>query len=404
MTGSYFLNARNVAEVREAHATGTRVLLRDARPDLPESFVRVVECALSQKPDHRYQSAGAMESALAAASDSHAAAAPATWPRSASSPRSRVSRLRRASILAAALLAAAAAAAAWMNAHKRSAPVIAVLPFKNLSTEADSDYFVDGLTEEVVRNLSVIDGLNVRSSASSFVFKNKNPGTREFGQQLNANLVLSASVLRQGPRLRIDAQLVRAADDVPLWSARYDRELKDIFAIQDEISRSIVNELRLKLGRGQRRYTTNVEAYDRYLKARVLQSRRGPATRQAIDLFDEVVDKDAGFAPAYAARARSLTRGSPRRDRLGPFARPRMGRGGEVVPSCDSTQPEPHDQFDGFRRRGAPPRREARRSAARPERCAPYRPPVVGCATDDVDSADQHPSIRRRARQLPPRD
>jgi TolB-like protein/Tfp pilus assembly protein PilF len=178
-----------------------------------------------------------------------------------------------------------------------------VLPFKNLSTEPDSDYFVDGLTDEVIRNLSVIDGLFVRSSASSFAFKNKNPTMREVSERLNANLVLEASVLRAGSRLRIDTQLVRAADDVPLWSERYDRELKDIFAIQDEISRSIVNELRLKLGRSQRRYTANVGAYDRYLKARVLQARRGPATRQAIDLFDEVIAKDPGFAPAYAARA-----------------------------------------------------------------------------------------------------
>ena len=87
-----------------------------------------------------------------------------------------------------------------------------------------------------------------------FVFKNKPRNTRDVGRQLNADLVLEASVLREGTKLRINAQLVRAADDVPIWSERYDRELKDVFAIQDEISRSIVNELRLKLGRGQRRY------------------------------------------------------------------------------------------------------------------------------------------------------
>jgi TolB-like protein len=198
---------------------------------------------------------------------------------------------------------AAGAGSLWLTAHKPDPPVIAVLPFKNLSAEPDSEYFVDGLTDEVIRNLSVIDGLFVRSSASSFAFKNKNASARDVSAQLNASLVLSASVLRAGTRLRIDAQLVRAADDLPLWSARYDRELKDVFAIQDEISRSIVNELRLKLGRGQRRYTANVEAYDRYLKARVFQARRGPATRQAIGLFDEVIAKDPGFAPAYAARA-----------------------------------------------------------------------------------------------------
>jgi TolB-like protein/Tfp pilus assembly protein PilF len=179
-----------------------------------------------------------------------------------------------------------------------------VLPFKNLSTEPDSDYFVDGLTDEVIRNLSVIDGLFVRSSASSFAFKNKNPGTREVSEQLNANLVLSASVLRAGTRLRIDAQLVRAADDVPLWSGRYDRELNDIFAIQDEISRSIVNELRLKLGRGQRRYDTNLAAYELYLKGSALVGRRGiPSLEKAVEVFQQVLVKDPAFAPAQAGLA-----------------------------------------------------------------------------------------------------
>jgi TolB-like protein len=191
----------------------------------------------------------------------------------------------------------------WVAFGRSQPPVIAVLPFKNLSVDPDSDYFVDGLTDEVIRNLSVIDGLTVRSSTSSFVFKNKTHNTREVGRELHADLVLEASVLRAGSELRINAQLIRAADDVPIWSGRFDRELKDVFAIQDEISRSIVNELRLKLGRGQRRYATNMEAYDLYLKGQVLRARRGPATRQAIDLFEQVAAKDPAFAPAYAALA-----------------------------------------------------------------------------------------------------
>jgi serine/threonine-protein kinase len=294
VTGSYPVQERSVAQVRDAHARGARILLRDARPDLPESFVQTVERALSATPDNRYASAGEMESALAAARaavpPSPAVAQRAVWRRSTFA-------------VAVALLVLTTAGVLWLSAHRSNAPVIAVLPFKNLSTEPDSDYFVDGLTDEVIRNLSVIDGLFVRSSASSFAFKNKNPSTRDVSEQLNANLVLTASVLRAGTHVRIDAQLVRAADDVPLWSERYDRELKDIFAIQDELSRSIVNALRLKLGRGQRQYAANFANYDRYLKARVLQARRGPATRQAIELFDEVASKDPGFAPAIAARA-----------------------------------------------------------------------------------------------------
>ena len=286
VTGSYPIRGHSVQEVRAKHSQGERTFLRDARPDLPDDFVQIVERALSPEPERRYESAGAMEAALASAKEA-ARSIGATTARGAvvtpavdrTLPLESVERTRwrpRILAIAAVLVVLAGAGSLWLAARKSDPPVIAVLPFKNLSAEPDSDYFVDGLTDEVIRNLSVIDGLFVRSSASSFAFKNKNPSARDVSAQLNASLVLSASVLRAGTRLRIDAQLVRAADDLPLWSARYHRELKDVFAIQDEISRSIVNELRLKLGRGQRRYTANVEVYDRYLKARVLQARRGP--------------------------------------------------------------------------------------------------------------------------------
>jgi TolB-like protein len=314
VTASYPVQGRSVQEVRDKHTRGERTFLRDTRPDLPETFVQIVERALSSRPDGRYESAGAMEAALAStneaarpalAASTSASLATSSAQTAVTQPVSRTTWPWRKLAIAAGLLVLAGTGSLWLTAGKSAPPVIAVLPFKNLSVEPDSDYFVDGLTDEVIRNLSVIDGLAVRSSTSSFVFKNKPRNTRDVGRQLNADLVLEASVLRSGTQLRINAQLVRAADDVPLWSERFDRELKDIFAIQDEISRSIVNELRLKLGRGQRRYATNMEAYDLYLKARVLQARRGPATRQAIDLFEQVVAKDPAFAPAYAAVASS---------------------------------------------------------------------------------------------------
>jgi TolB-like protein/DNA-binding winged helix-turn-helix (wHTH) protein/tetratricopeptide (TPR) repeat protein len=182
-------------------------------------------------------------------------------------------------------------------------PVIVVLPFKNLSAEPESEYFVDGLTDEIIRNLSVIDGLEVRSETSSFTFKNKPRSTHEIGTALQAGLIVEGSVLREGHRVRINARLVRVADDVPLWSGHFDRQLEDVFAIQDEISRSIVNELRLKLGRGQRRYTTDIQTYDVFLKGRALQARRAENGRLAIELFDQVVKKDPAFAPAYAGIA-----------------------------------------------------------------------------------------------------
>ena len=184
-------------------------------------------------------------------------------------------------------------------------PVIAVLPLKNLSAEPDSDYFVDGLTDEIIRNLAVVKGLEVRSRTSSFAFKDKPRNVREVGQQLGVNLVVEGSVLRSGNKLRINAQLVQVAGDVPLWAERFDRELKDVFAIQDEISRAIVNKLRLTLGRGQRRYDTNLEAYELYLKARDAGRPEGssPGAAKSAELFEQVIDTDPSFAPAYAGLA-----------------------------------------------------------------------------------------------------
>ena len=214
---------------------------------------------------------------------------------------------RRMPILVAAVaglfVVAVAMGARWITLWHRAPPVIAVLPFGNLSVEPESEYFTDGLTDEIIRNLSVIDGLEVRSRTSSFAFKNKPRNTREVGQTLQATLVLEGSVMREGDRVRINAQLVRVADDVPMWSGRFDRELKDVFAIQDEISRSIVNELRLNLGRGQRRYKTSAQTYELFLKARALQTSRAGEARVAADLFRQVVTADPSYAPAHAALA-----------------------------------------------------------------------------------------------------
>jgi TolB-like protein len=297
VTGSYPVGGGSVREVDAKHARGERTSLSKARADLPDEFVRVVERALARNPEERYESANAMQADLtqALAAVHGASATPETTGRRA--------WLWRSAVLAA-IVVVLAAASAWQRWWASAPPVIAVVPFKNLSAEPGSEYFVDGLTDEIIRNLSVIDGLEVRSRTSSFVYKDKPRNVAEIGQQLAANLVVEGSVLRTGERLRINAQLVRVADDTPLWSGRFDRELKDIFAIQDEISRSIVNELRLKLGRGQRRYNTNMEAYQLYLKARALIHSLGPEeARQAAALFEQVIAKDSSFAPAYAGIA-----------------------------------------------------------------------------------------------------
>ncbi len=286
VTRSYPVQGRSVAEVRDAHARGARTLLRDARPDLPENFVQVVERALSPHAEDRYANAGAMEAALAAAVEART-----SWP-------------WRKLTIAASLLVLLGTGSLWLTGGTSPPPVITVLPFRNQSVEPDSNYFVDGLTDEVIRNLSVLDGLTVTSTYSSFTFKDKPRDVREVRRQLNADYVLDASVLRAGTQLRINVQLVRAADNVPIWSEKYDRELKDVFAIQEEISREIVNNLRLKLGRGQRRYYENVEAYELYLRGLALVQRGTvPNLQKAADCFEQALAKDPTFAPAHAGRA-----------------------------------------------------------------------------------------------------
>jgi len=286
-TGSYPVRARNLQELRLAHERRERVDVRTARPGISTKLARVIERAIDPEPSRRYQSADALAAALTALKP-HPMLVPSTY-----------------AVTATAVLAAVLWLT-WPSApiSPTDRPIIAVLPLKNLSDEPGSDYFVDGLTDEIIRNLAVIDGLEVRSRTSSFEFKDKPRNVRDVGEQLGANLVVEGSVLRAGTKLRINAQLIQVAGDVPLWAERFDRELKDVFAIQDEISRAIVDKLRLSLGRGQRRYDTNLESYELYLKSRHLLVRRdNEAAKEAADAFQQVIAKDPSFAPAYAGLA-----------------------------------------------------------------------------------------------------
>lgn len=125
--------------------------------------------------------------------------------------------------------------------------MLAVLPLENLNAEPGSEEVVEGLTDEIIRQLAVIDGLGVRSRTSSFAFKGKPRDLTEVAEQLAVNLVVVGSVLRSGSRIRVDVQLVQVPGETSLWSDRFDRELTDICAIKDDISRAIANRLRLTM-------------------------------------------------------------------------------------------------------------------------------------------------------------
>ena len=185
----------------------------------------------------------------------------------------------------------------WRTERKNAPITIAVLPLDNLNHDPADDYLADGLTDELIRDLSTYEGLAPRSRTSSFALKGKPRNIREAGRELAADYIVEGSVLRAAGRLRISAQLIRTRDDLLMWSAKFDREASDVLAIQDEISRAIVNNLRIKLGRGRRRYETSAEAYDLYLRARVAGRRDGT------DLFQQAIARDSSFAPAYAGLA-----------------------------------------------------------------------------------------------------
>jgi TolB-like protein/Flp pilus assembly protein TadD len=205
-------------------------------------------------------------------------------------------------VLAAAAVISAAISAWWLH-QKNTAVRIGVLPLVNLNHDTTNDYLADGLTSEIIRDLSIIDGLTVRSQTSSFALKGRSYDVHEAASQLDADYILEGSVLRDGRQLRINAQVVRVRGDSPVWSGNFERELAGIISVQGEISRGIVNGLRLKLGRGRRRYETSAEAYDLYLQAVAAGAQHFPGDPEVIHLFEKVLERDASFAPASAGLA-----------------------------------------------------------------------------------------------------
>ncbi len=184
---------------------------------------------------------------------------------------------------------------------------IAVLPFANLSSDREQEYFSDGLTEELINHLAQVKGLRVLARTSSFAFKGKNEDLRVIGQKLAVGCIVEGSVRKAGYRLRITAQLINCSDGYHLWSGTFDRELEDVFAIQNDISRSVANALGTALGITddlQPGGTRNIEAYERYLRAQSFLRLFGPADLQrAIQLYREALALDPDFALAWTALA-----------------------------------------------------------------------------------------------------
>jgi serine/threonine-protein kinase len=184
---------------------------------------------------------------------------------------------------------------------------IAVLPFTNMSADEDNEYFCDGLAEELLNALSKIEDLKVAARTSAFSFKGKNANVSEIGEKLSVKNVLEGSVRKSGNKLRISVQLVNAAGGYQLWSERYDRELKDIFDVQDEIALAVVDALKLKLFGEEKsavlkRYTNNAEAYQLYLKGRFYFGKfTAEGVKKSIEYYEQALAKEPDYAPAFAA-------------------------------------------------------------------------------------------------------
>jgi serine/threonine protein kinase/tetratricopeptide (TPR) repeat protein len=190
---------------------------------------------------------------------------------------------------------------------------IAVLPLTNRSADPENEYFSDGMTEEIINVLGKVPGIQVASCTSSFAFKGKEVDVRQVGQKLGVGTVLEGGVRKVGNRIRITAQLTDVQSGYTLWTETYDRQLEDVFAIQDEISRAIVDALKLKLvGKEQPLVvptTTNLEAYTLYLRGRFLCNKyTDPDLRRSLESFNQALEKDPGYARAYAGIADSWSR------------------------------------------------------------------------------------------------
>jgi serine/threonine-protein kinase len=280
VSGDFPVFGTTLRELNDAHAARKRRWLRDLRPELPAPFVRAVDDAIAVLPESRPDSAGAMEALLE---------------RAAGRSVSEMSRSMR------------------VEREKPAQPSIAVLPFADLSPDKGLAYFCEGIAEELLEALRAVPGVRVVGRSSAFRFTSSVDDPRHVGTVLNVGSVLEGSVRTSGNRLRVVARLIDTEDGSQLWSERFDRQLDDVFAVQDEIAQASVRalgarfggpELRTAPASGLAATTSSLEAYTLYLKGRFCWNQRTePALKASAAYFEEAVKNDVNYASAHAGLA-----------------------------------------------------------------------------------------------------
>ena len=276
LAGAAPFTGPTVQAVMARRFTETAPPLRAARPTVPEAVEQAVARALARVPADRFATAAQLAQALAVPSGT---TPPGTAP---------------------------TVSAAQTPAAGKS---IAVLPFVNMSADPENEYFTDGIAEEIINALTKVQALRVASRTSAFAFKGKSEDIGEIGRKLKVATVLEGSVRKAGNKLRVTAQLVNVADGYHLWSERYDRQLEDVFAIQDEIAENIVRALRVVLSDAEQRAieqapAADIEAYDYYLRGRqFFHQFRRTSIQFARRMFERAMEADPRYARAYAGAA-----------------------------------------------------------------------------------------------------
>lgn len=305
------------AKVLAAHIAQPPPPIRSARNDLPDALATFVESALAKDPADRPQSADQVATLLDAAL-SGARVTPVTAPIRASVRRGR----RRFALFASVGIGAVVIGSFVINGLRASdteaepepeAGSIAVLPFENVGGDQSNEYFADGMTDELITALNHIPDLRVSSRTAVYAFKRSSLSVGKLADSLRVRMLLEGTVRRGGSRLRVTARLVDASNGQAIWSQTYEREIEDVFTVQDELTESIVGALEQRLSSqlahsDEHRGTDDLAAYDLYLRGRYFFRQRGEdAIRTALGYFRDAVTEDTGYADAYAGIADALS-------------------------------------------------------------------------------------------------